>query len=271
MAVIHPTAIVDREVELADDVRIGAYSIIRGRVRIGAGTVVHEHTHIHGITVIGRHCVLGPAAYVGLTPQHLRFDGEGCWLILGDGVTIRETASAHRATVPGEEHATRLGNGCYIMAGSHVAHDCQLGKDVMLCNGALLGGHCVLGDRVVMGGASALHQFVHVGRVTIFAGHEGSSRDVPPFAAVRYNGLKGYNAVGCRRAGIPAGSITSIRAAYHCIHRYRNMADAVKAIRDSVPPVPEVKEMLDFIAASKRGIHPSMHFLRAGVNGDDGE
>jgi UDP-N-acetylglucosamine acyltransferase len=266
MAQIHPTALVDRRAELAEDVCIGAYSIIKAGVTIGPGTVVHEQCHIHGNTTIGSDCSIGPAAYVGLAPQHLKHDGLNTHLIIGDNVIIRETASVHRSIDPSPGHATRIGNRCMIMVAAHVGHDSQLGEDVMLANAALVGGHVQIGDKVFVGGGSMLHQFVRVGRLAILAGNEASSHDIPPFGAMRYRGLKGYNAIGCKRAGFPRQTLHAIRTAYHCLHANRTLPDAIAEIRDKVPMVPEVVELLDFLTSSRRGILPS---VKAGMPGMD--
>src|SRR3954447_9653123 len=165
MPSIHPTAIVDPQAQLANDARVDAYAVIEGRVILGAGTHVKSHTILKGHTVTGANCVFGPSAFVGLDPQHLKFDGSETSLIIGDNVVIREGASIHRAFKPGADHATRIGNGCFLMANSHVAHDCRLGNDVVLANGVLLGGHVIVGDRVFIGGGAAVHQFVQIGRL----------------------------------------------------------------------------------------------------------
>jgi UDP-N-acetylglucosamine acyltransferase len=262
MTTIHPTAIVDPRAELAADVSIGAYSIIKGRVQIASGTVVQEHTHIHGNTVVGRNCRIGPAAYVGLDPQDLKYKGDETRLIIGNDVTIRETASVHRSNSPEPDHCTRVGDGCFLMAGAHVAHDCQVGALVVMANGVLLGGHVSIGDRVVLGGGFTLHQFCRVGRLAVVAGNEALSQDVPPFAAIRDRSLKGYNLVGCRRAGLSPQSLVAIRAVYRRFRTNRMMSAVVEAIRTEVPQVPEVREILEFIASSQRGIVQSIVALR---------
>jgi UDP-N-acetylglucosamine acyltransferase len=262
MAKIHPTAIVDAQAEMGDDVTVGAYCIIKGRVQIGAGTVVQEHCHIHGHSVLGRGCRIGPAAYIGLDPQDLKYKGAETSMIIGDDVVIRETASVHRSTISDAAHATRIGDRCFIMGSAHVGHDCTLAKDVVLANGVLLAGHVNIGERAFLGGGFALHQFCSIGRLSVVAGNEALSQDVPPFAAIRDRSLKGYNAVGCRRAGFSQAALVAIRAAYTRLREHRQMTDAVAAIRAQVPLVPEVVEILDFIAASRRGIVPSMVGLR---------
>ena len=257
---VHPTAIVDPRVKLAEGVTVGAYAVIKGNVSIGPGSAILEHCVLDGPTEIGRGCRIGPAAYVGLGPQHLRFTPDQAnptYLIIGDNVTIREGARIHRAIHPGPEHATRIGDNCYLMGATHVAHDCVLEHDVIMADGALLGGHCHIGARAFLGGGCTLHQFVPIGRLVIIAGNEAVGHGVPPFAAVRYGRLKGYNAVGCRRAGMGREAIVAIRAAYQRLRDHRTTTAAVAAIRSEVPDVPEVREILDFIRDSKRGVLPS--------------
>jgi UDP-N-acetylglucosamine acyltransferase len=258
MAQIHPTAIVDSQAQLADDVSIGAYSIITGPVRIGAGTIVHPHTHVQGKTVIGSGCVIGPTAFIGLPPQHLRADPEIGQTIIGDRVILREMVSVHRSISAGEDHATRVGTGCFLMAAAHVGHDSVVEQSVTMANSVLLGGHCHIGRNVFLGGGCAIHQFVRVGRLAMVGGNEACSQDVPPFGTVRFAGLRGYNAIGCKRDGWSHATIRAVRAAYRCLHTQRVMSETVKMIHDTIPDLPEVRELLDFIATSKRGIVPSL-------------
>ena len=196
------------------------YAIIEGRVQIGPGSLVRHHSVINGSTILGANCRIGPAAYVGLDPQHLAYKGEETWLIVGDNVTIRETASIHREFKPGEENATRVGSRCYFMAGSHVAHDCQVGDDVIFANGVAIGGHVLIGPSF-SGRRRMVHQFARVGRLVIVSGNEVVTRDIPPFAAVRYGGLKGYNAIGCKRSGMSRESSHAIRGVFRCLGQHR--------------------------------------------------
>ncbi|MDB5174274.1 MAG: acyl-(acyl-carrier-protein)--UDP-N-acetylglucosa mineO-acyltransferase [Phycisphaerales bacterium] len=264
MATIHPTAIVDRRAELADDVQIEAYAIIGPGVSLGAGTVVYSHSIIQGTTVIGANCRIGPAAHVGLDPQHLGFlnqpERPTTWLEIGDHTIIREGVSVHRSSKAGRENATRLGSHCLLMGASHIGHDSRVADHVILANAALVGGHCEIAERVFLGGGCAIHQFCRVGRVAIVGGAQACSRDVPPFAAMWYGGLKGYNAVGCRRAGMSRESIYAVRSTFHCLHTHRTATDAVAAIHALGRVTPEVREILDFIATSKRGVLPSVRF-----------
>lgn len=269
MPTIHPTAIVSPDAELADDVEIGPYCILTGKVILGPGTIVKPHSVLEGHLRTGRNCVIGPAAYVGLPPQHLKYADQSTWTLLGDHVVIRETATVHRSFHEGEDRATRLGDRCFLMAASHVGHDSVLGSDVTMANAAMCGGHVTVGDRAFLGGGCIFHQFVRVGRLAIVAGNEGLNRDIPPFAAVRFDGLKAYNAIGLRRAGLPQPSIFAIRQAFQRLHSHRNLRDAVAAIESEVPATPEVAELLDFIATAKRGILPSYRFVGATADAED--
>jgi UDP-N-acetylglucosamine acyltransferase len=221
--------------------------------------------------LIGADCRIGPAAYVGLDPQHAGFDPRiETWVVIGDKVIIREGASVHRATRPGIENATRIGQSCFLMGASHAGHDCQVGEGVVMANGVLLGGHVHVGERAFFGGGSAIHQFVHIGRLVIVSGNEIVTHDVPPFGAVRYNGIKGYNAVGCRRAGLSRDAIQAIRQAYQCMHTTRTMPKVIAAIKALDSPAPQIlQEILDFIASSKRGIQPSVKFLSRIIQSDE--
>jgi UDP-N-acetylglucosamine acyltransferase len=258
MAKIHPTAIVDPLAQLADDVSVGPFSIITGPVRIGSGTIIHPHSQVQGKTVIGSGCVIGPTAFVGLPPQHLRADPEVGQTIIGDRTILRELVTVHRSTSAGDDHATRIGNDCFLMAAAHVGHDCFLDDNVVMANATLLGGHCHISRKVFLGGGCAIHQFVRVGRLAILAGNEAVSQDVPPFGCVRYGGLKGYNAIGCRRDGWNRQTIRAVRATYYALHTHRIVSDALKQVRETIPSFPEVCEIVDFIASSKRGIVPSL-------------
>jgi UDP-N-acetylglucosamine acyltransferase len=271
MPCIHPTAVIDPRAELGDDVEIGPYVTIKGHVVIGAGSVIDSHTVIHGHTVIGKGCRLGPGAYVGMAPQHLSNAGVGTSCYIGDGTTIRETAQVNRATKVGEEFATRIGARCFLMAGSHVGHDCHIGDDVTMANASLLCGHVVVGDRVFFGGAAGVHQFCRIGRLAIIAGVEQVTRDVPPFAAVRYGGLKAYNAIGCKRFGFDRESIHAIRGAYRCLHSHRTVPDAVAAIRATVADLPVTAEIIAFATAKGRGLQPSVHFMSRNGNRSNGD
>ena len=269
---IHPTAVVSAQVELSDDVDVGPYAILDGPVRIGPGTAVLAHSHVLGKTTVGRNCRIGPAAYVGTPPQHQKADPDAGSLVVGDDVIIRETATLHRAATPGDDHATRVGDRVFVMACAHVGHDSVVDADAVLAHGIMLGGHVHVGAKAFVGGGAVIHQFCRVGRLSMIRGNEAVSQDVPPFAVLTWTGLKGYNAVGVRRSGMPRASAQAVRSAYGCFHRHRLVASAVAEIRsEGLADVPEVAELLTFFATTKRGIVQSLRFLRHAADADEAD
>ena len=270
MSRIHPTAVIHPRAELADDAVIGPFCVIGDRVTVGGGTIVESHTVICGPTRIGARCRIGPMAALGGDGQFRGAVPESSWLIVGDETIVREGVSLHRSIKEGE--ATRIGNRCYIMATAHVGHDCQVGDDVTLANAVLLAGHVSVGDRAFIGGLSGIHQFCRIGRLAIVGGFEVARKDVPPFAAYVHGGLKAYNAIGCRRAGMDAKAIRAVRAAYQQIHSHRSARGAADAIEASDSSgVAEVREIVDFLRSGKRGITASCRFARRADSSHAGE
>ena len=260
---IHPTAIVDPRATLAPDVIVEEFCSIQGRVTLGLGTIVHAHSVLRGITDIGARCRIGPGAFVGTDPQSRTYAGAETRLIIGDETVIREGASLHRSATTGDDHATIVGAHCYIMAGAHVAHDCRLADNVTLANVVQLAGHVEVGAGAFLGGGCMVHQFCRIGRLAIIGGLEIIIKDVPPFAAVRWGGLKGYNAVGCRRSEMGAKSIAAVRAAFQRIHANRSLHAAMKELASAKESTAEIRELIDFINASRRGVTPSARYAAA--------
>jgi UDP-N-acetylglucosamine acyltransferase len=254
MSNIHPTAIVAADVCLGENVVVGPYAVLTGPLQIGEGTMILAHSVIEGPTVIGKACRIGPAAYVGVPPQSIHADWKIGQLIVGDRVVIRETATVHRSIAAGDEHATVIGDDCFLMAAAHIGHDSKLGKSVIAAHGMMLGGHCDIGQGAFLGGGCAVHQFVRIGRLAIVGGNEKPTKDIPPFGAVRDGGLKGYNAIGCKRSGMTRPAIAGVRAAYHALHTIRTVPAAVAAMGELGGDLPEVREIIDFIAGTKRGL-----------------
>lgn len=251
---IHPTAIIAVEADVGDDVQIGPYAVIEGEVRIGAGCVLRPNVHLIGPLTMGCHNTIFGGAVLGEQPQHLQYAGEPTRLVIGDHNIIREHVTIHRGTTHSWE--TRIGNHNFLMAHSHVAHDCKIGNHCIIANGALLAGHCVLEDRVYLSGNCAVHQFVRVGRLALLSGASISTKDIPPFIMQqRFNCVVGVNVVGMRRAGIPTANIDAVRRAFHLLYRNRLLLPtALEQIERDLAHVAEVAEMLTFIRASTRGI-----------------
>jgi UDP-N-acetylglucosamine acyltransferase len=252
---IHPTAIIGPEAELADDVQVGAYAVIEGKVRVGPGCIIRPGVHLFGPLTMGCNNIVHSYAVLGEQPQHLRYKGEPTRVEIGDGNIFREYVTVHRGTTA--SWVTRIGSHNFLMASSHIAHDCQVGNHCLLANSAMVGGHCVLEDNVYLSGNSAVHQFVRVGRLALLSGLSGTSKDIPPFIIQqKINSVMGVNVVGMRRAGIPTPHIDAVRRAYHILYREDHLLpNALALVERAVGDVPEVQEMVAFIRASSRGIN----------------
>lgn len=255
MVNIHSTAIVDPKSELAQDVSIGPYSIVNSDVRIDSGTQVGPHVLIDSGTLVGKNCKIHNGAILGTPPQDLKFGGEKTLLRIGDNTVIREYASLNRGTTWRGE--TVVGRNCFIMMYAHVAHDCLIGDNVILANSVNLAGHIEIGDYAIIGGIVPVHQFVKIGPHTIIGGGFRVQKDVCPFMMVAGYPLKtvGLNLVGLKRRGFPEKTIDVLKQVYRIIFRSKlNTSQATEKIRKEIELIPEVKQILDFIEKSGRGI-----------------
>jgi UDP-N-acetylglucosamine acyltransferase len=251
---VHPSAVIAPEAEVGADVQVGPHVVIEGDVRVGPGCVLRPGVHLVGPLTMGAGNKVYTGAVLGEAPQHLKYEGEPTRLEVGDYNIFRENVTVHRGTTA--SWVTRVGNHNFLMAGSHVAHDCQVGNHCILANGALLAGHCVLEDNVYLSGNSAIHQFVRVGRLALLSGLSASTKDIPPFVMQQnINCVVGVNVVGMRRAGIPTANIDAVRQAYHLLYREGHLlANALGRIERELGHFPEVAEMVRFIRNSSRGI-----------------
>jgi UDP-N-acetylglucosamine acyltransferase len=253
---IHPTAIVSPHAELADRVKIGPYSIIGEHVRIGRDTVVESHAVIDAHTTVGERNHIYPFVSIGLPPQDTGYKQEDTRVIIGDNNIIRECSTIHRATTK-QDLVTVLGNDNYLMAYSHVAHDCLLGNHIILSNMVNLGGHTSIGDYASLGGLTAVHQFVKIGAYAFIGGMSGISQDIPPFmiAAGSRARLYGPNQKGLKRQGFSDETIRGLKKVYRIIWREtRILSEGIKRIEREVEPFPELNMLLDFIRNSERGV-----------------
>ena len=213
---IHPTAIIDPKAELDSSVDVGPYCVIDGQVRVAAGCRLYHGVYLTGWTRIGENCELHPSVIVGHAPQDTKYGGERSFCRVGAGTILREYVTIHRGTVPDSE--TVVGEDCFLLAGSHVGHNCTVGKNVTLINHVLLGGYVEVGDRATLGGAATFHQFVRIGELAMIAGNARVVQDVVPFALSDASGhVAGLNRVGLRRADIPRDQIREIREAYRVL------------------------------------------------------
>jgi len=255
---IHPMAVVDSSAVVDPTAEIGAYAVIGPRVVVGPEVEIRPHAFIDKDTTIGRGSRIFPFASVGTDPQDLKYQGERTGLLIGENVTIRESATVHRGTGGG---ATSIGDGCLIMATVHVAHDCRLGPGVIMSSYAVLAGHITIGEGAIIGGLTAIHQFCRVGPHAFLGGFTGLSRDLPPYMAGgagsnRRLVLSGPNIVGLKRRGMPQATLDALNGAYHIICRnHRPLAEVLAEAEAEYGTVPEVRTILDFYRSSERGVY----------------
>jgi len=253
---IHPTAIVDPKAEIDSNVEIGPYSIIRKNVFIGSGTVIGSHVVIEPYVTIGPKCHVFQYAAIGAVPQSLKFEGEETYVKIGRGSIVREFVTIHRGTAFGGG-LTEIGEENFLMAYTHVAHDCITGRKVVLSNNATLGGHITIGDYATVGGLVAIHQFVRIGDYAFVGGHTGVVMDIPPYviASGPRAQLHGLNSVGLKRYGFSQETLVSLKKAYRIIFRTGlTMNEAIERVYAEVEQVPDVVRLIDFIKSSQRGI-----------------
>lgn len=253
---IHSTAIVSSKAEIDANVEIGAYTVIGDNVTIGSGTVVGPHVVIDPFVSIGRNCRIFQYAALGAIPQDLKFGGETSYVKIGSGCIIREFVTIHRGTKLGAG-VTEVGEECLLMNYVHIAHDCKIGRRVVMANNATLAGHITIGSHTTIGGLSAIHQFVKVGDYAFIGGMTGIPKDIPPYviASGERARLHGLNLVGLKRFGFSQKTIGELKKAYRIIFRVGlTLTQAVERVRAEVDQLPEVVKFIDFIKASERGI-----------------
>lgn len=252
---IHPTAILSGDVQMAEDVVIGPYCVLAGRIRLGPGTTLVSSVHLHGPLEMGSGNVCYPGVCLGFAPQDLKFDpaSEGAGLAIGDRNVFREHVTIHRATKP--DRPTLVGDRNYWMANTHAGHDARIGNDCIFGNGTLLAGHVEVGDRAVFGGNSTVHQFVRIGRGCLISGLTGLGGDLCPFftlTAINFAGS--INVIGMRRAGMSRDDIDAVRWCYRILcRRGLTPKQALPILRERIDQ-PMVAEMVAFIESSKRQI-----------------
>ncbi|MCF8067000.1 MAG: acyl-ACP--UDP-N-acetylglucosamine O-acyltransferase [Desulfobacterales bacterium] len=253
---IHETAIIHPDTEIAEGVEIGAYSIVGEKVSIGAGTKIGPHVVIDSFTDIGQNCHIFQFAAIGAIPQDLKFAGNKTYVKIGKNTTIREFVTIHRGTKAGGG-ITVVGEENLLMAYTHIAHDCKLGKGVILSNNATLAGHILVGDYATIGGLVAIHQFTQIGDYAFIGGKSAVVKDVVPFmiAAGDRAKLHGLNSVGLKRHGFSIQTISELKKAYRIIFRIGlTLNEAFERVKADVEQIPEVVNLINFIKNSERGI-----------------
>ena len=251
---IHPTAVIDPRAEIHPECEIGPYVVVEGPVKIQRGTRVMAHATIMGATELGEGNEIHPGVVLGDAPQDKAYAGAETYLKIGSRNVFREFVQVHRGTAP--ESSTVIGNDNYLMAGSHVGHNCRLGDQIVLANGALLAGYVEVGDRVFISGNCVVHQFVRVGELSLMRGLSGASRDVPLYSIVDWqHTVRGVNVVGLKRVGWDEQKIRRLKEAYRILFRNgRNLSLAVRELEAKKELAPEVQALLEFIKSSKRGV-----------------
>jgi len=249
---IHPTAIIDKEAVLGKNVAIGAYAVIEKGVRLGEGVEVSPYVHLKGDTGIGDNTYIGTGALIGADAQMLGVKEDNGRITIGKNNTLREYVTVNASSSPEKE--TVLGDNNFLMAFSHVAHDCKLGNNIVICNGSLVAGHVEIQDRAFLSGNVAVHQFARIGRLAMVGGLSRVNQDVPPFMMVLGDSaVWGINLVGLKRAGFSNEEIIKIKRAFKTLYASKL---TVKGALDKLREIDSayVKEIIDFVSASKRGI-----------------
>lgn len=255
MAIIDPTARIDKGAAIGRDVSVGPYCVIGPHVTIGDGCRLIAHVHVTGHTQIGARTVIHPFTSLGTPPQSVKYRGGATRLAIGSDCDIREHVTMNTGTED-DRGVTEVGNGCFFMVGSHVAHDCKVGNNVTFANNVLLGGHCAIGDNVTFGGGVAVRQFVRIGEGAMIVGLSGVRADVIPWGMAwgPLADLVGLNVVGMRRRGFSKADIHRLRAAYqdlfHGPGTFRARLDKLSAGEGGRDPL--IGGMIAFIRAGKR-------------------
>ena len=254
-AALHPTAVIAKGAELGEEVQVGPYCVIGPWVRIGDRTRLHAHVVLDGAFTLGADCEVYPFAALGHPSQDLKFRGGCPRAEVGDRTVIREYVTIHPSTT--EEGLTRVGADCFLMAYAHIAHDCTVGDRSIIANCGTLAGHVVIEEEVVLGGLSAVHQFVRIGTRAMVGGCSKVTQDVPPYLLADGHPavVRGINRVGLVRRGMSEEARRVIKDVYQRVYRRGlSLARAMEIVAAEVPTTPERDRLLAFFRASTRGI-----------------
>jgi UDP-N-acetylglucosamine acyltransferase len=252
---IHPTAVIEPGAKIGTNVSIGPFCYIRHDVEIGDNCCLDAHVTLLPYTTIGQNCHLHSNVVIGDLPQDLAFKDEPSYVQIGDNCGIREGVTIHRGTKA--DTVTTVGNNCLLMAYSHLAHNVQLGNDVIVANGALLAGYVEVGDQAFISGNCLVHQFVRIGRLVMMAGGSAAQKDIPPFCMTRsttLNKVMGLNTVGLRRAGLTSEDRITLKRAFKILYQSNLLIPEALAKLETEFDTELVREICDFIKHSQRGI-----------------
>mgnify|MGYP001353291615 CR=1 FL=1 len=249
---IHKTAIINPKAKLNKNVQVGPYCVIGPNVEIGEYTIIQSHVSILGNVKIGKRNKIYPFVSIN-DPQDLKYNGESTDLIVGDNNTIREYVSLNPGTIGGGGK-TVIGNNCLFMVSSHVAHDCQLGNNIIIANNVAIAGHAIIDDNVIIGGNSAVQQFTRIGKMAMIGGMTGVSRDVIPYGVSigNRNYLDGINIIGLRRNKVSNTNIIDLSDAYKEIFKTENLNDNLNRLNGNFKNNIYVKDVIEFINKDKK-------------------
>lgn len=251
---IHPTAIIDPQSQIDASVNIGPYVVIEGPVKIGPNSHLHSHAKVMGHTALGGGNAVHSFAVIGDAPQDLKFKDQTSELIIGDNNIFREHVTVHRGT----NGVTRIGSNCYLMVGSHVGHNAEVHDYVTLVNSARLGGHSIVYERAIVGAGCSIHQNARVGRLAMVSNNTAQLGDVPPYCISMHTAVvTQINHVGLRRSGMSKDAINAVRQMFKLLMRDLAAIPLPRAVDQLAPEIltyPEVREFVDFVKSTKRGV-----------------
>jgi len=249
---IHKTAIIDSKAKISENIHIGPYCVIGPNVEINENTEIQSHVNISGNTKIGKGNKIYPFVSIN-DPQDLKYNGEPTDLVIGDNNKIREYVTINPGTVGGGGK-TIIGNNCLFMVSSHVAHDCQLGNNIIIANNVAIAGHAIIDDHVIIGGNSAVQQFTRIGKMAMIGGMTGVLHDVIPYglSTGNRNSLQGLNLIGLRRSKFDNKDILGLSDAYKEIFATKNLTENLSKLNGSFKDNPLVKDVIEFITKDKK-------------------
>ena len=250
---IHNSSVIHKEAKIGRNVKVGPFCYVGPQVQISDGVELISNVHIEGNTKIGKGTKIFPFASIGTQPQDLKYKGESSSLEIGENNTIREYVTINPGT-EGGGRKTIIGNNCLLMISSHIAHDCNIGNDVVIANNVPLGGHVTIEDSVVIGGNSAVQQFTRIGRLAMIGGMTGVLKDVIPFGLSfgNRNYLRGINLIGLKRKKYNNKAIMELNSAFKEIFSSKNLHENLSKINGEYKDNGLVKEVINFIAKDKK-------------------
>ncbi len=258
MTKVSPLAVVKKGAELDENVVVEPFAYVGSKVKVGKGTIIKKGAVIEGDTTIGKSCVIYSAT-IGVAPQDLKYKGEESKVVIGNNTTVREYVTIHRGT-EGGGLVTKVGDNVLLMAYSHVAHDVIIGNNVIVANAVQIAGHVEIDDYAIVGGLTGIHQFVRIGKHAMVGGASAVHRDVPPFTIAQGNRarLEGINIIGLKRRGFQRDTIRNLTTVFEMVFKTDEpLQVSLKRVEEEFANVSEVKEFVEFIRNSKRGICPA--------------